>query len=221
MRDLGSREKKIEAFFNRISNRYDLLNHLLSFGVDVLWRRRLADTVEMGPVLDLATGTGDVARYVRRKGFEVVGLDISMPMLKIAKRKLSFPLVRGSALSLPFKNGYFGWITVAFGLRNFPDPALSLEEMRRVLKEGGGVSILEFTLPKNILRYPYLFYFKRVLPFIGSVLSDGEVYRYLPESVMSFPKGKELVDVIEKAGFRGVRYYSLSMGIVGLYVGRA
>ena len=220
MKDLESREKRIEAFFSRISRRYDLLNHLLSFGVDVLWRKRLADTVEMGPVLDLATGTGDVARCVRKKGFEVVGLDISMPMLKLAKKKLSFSLVRGSALSLPFKSGSFGWVTVAFGLRNFPDPVLSLKEMRRVLKKNGGVSILEFTLPENILRYPYLFYFKKVLPLIGSILSDGEVYRYLPESVMSFPKGRELVDVIEGAGFRSVRYCSLSMGIVGLYVGR-
>ena len=220
MRNLESREKKIEAFFNRISKRYDLLNHLLSFGVDILWRKRLADTVEVGPVLDLATGTGDVARCLKRKGFDVVGLDISMPMLKIAKKKLSFPLVRGSALFLPFKSGSFGWVTVAFGLRNFPDPLLSLKEMRRVLKENGGVSILEFTLPENILRYPYLFYFKKILPLIGSLLSDGEVYRYLPESVMSFPKGRELVEVIENTGFRSVRYYSLSMGIVGLYVGR-
>ncbi len=215
------REKKIEDYFTRISKRYDLLNHLLSFGIDIYWRKKLADSVEMDPVLDLASGTGDVAYQLLKRNFNVFGLDISMAMLRLSRKKIkNFKIVRGSALNLPFKDNSFGWITVAFGLRNFPDPYKSLLEMKRVIHDGGGVSILEFALPeRKLIRFPYLLYFRYILPLVGKILSDGEVYEHLPNSVLRFPKGKELVSIMEKAGFRNVSFKPLSFGIVGIYKG--
>ncbi len=217
------KERVVERFFNRISRRYDLLNHVLSLGVDVSWRRELVSSVaDSGCVLDLATGTGDVAKMLRESGANVFALDISMPMLKIAKRKGAAPyLVRGSSMALPFKDGSFSWITVAFGVRNFPDAFFSLKEMWRVLRKDGGVSILEFSLPRNpFLRVPYMLYFRYILPLVGRILSDGEAYKYLPESVMAFPKDREFVAIMEKAGFKDVRFWHLTFGIVALYVGR-
>ena len=217
------KERVVERFFDRISGRYDLLNHVLSLGVDVSWRRELVSSVtDASCVLDLATGTGDVAKMLREAGANVFALDISMAMLKIAKRKGVAPyLVRGSSMTLPFKDGSFSWITVAFGVRNFPDVFLSLKEMWRVLEKGGGVSVLEFSLPRStFLRVPYMLYFRYILPLVGRILSDGEAYKYLPESVIAFPKDREFVAIMEKAGFKDVRFWHLTFGIVTLYVGK-
>ncbi len=222
---MKNREKEIEGLFSRVSRRYDLLNRILSLGTDVRWRKKLAETVEDGRlVLDVATGTGDVLVSMSRYGRlgSAVGLDISMPMLLLARRKgITFPLVRASSMKIPFKDGVFTWVTVAFGIRNFPDPYLSLLEMHRVLKKGGGISILEFSLPKGrVLRPVYLFYFRRILPAIGALLSDESAYRYLPDSVMRFPKGEKMVQLMRRAGFSKVRFFTLTFGVVTIYVGK-
>jgi demethylmenaquinone methyltransferase/2-methoxy-6-polyprenyl-1,4-benzoquinol methylase len=213
--------------FDRISGRYDLLNRVLSLGIDQRWRKRLVRTAACTDrVLDLATGTGDqLLEFLHRRDVtSCVGLDLSAGMLAHAVRKLQdqpATLIRGSADSLPFADNTFDVVSISFGIRNVVKLDQALREMNRVLKPGGECLILEFGLPKNrLIRLGYLFYFRHVLPLIGGVISgDGKAYRYLNSSVESFPYDQEFADRMHDAGFPEVTFDRLSFGIAYLYKG--
>ncbi len=220
--------------FDRIAHRYDFLNRLLSGRRDVAWRKRLVASLPEKPdleMLDLATGTGDVLLSSCKLRTNIqfgVGLDPAGNMLAIARQKKSaanlesaISFVRGDALRLPFASNSFDAITIAFGIRNIPDVTRSLQEMHRILKPGGKVLILEFSLPKNsVLRFGYLVYFRYILPLIGSFISgDAGAYRYLNQTVETFPYGQAFCTLMEQAGFQEIRAEPLTMGIATLYTG--
>ncbi|MDQ1256202.1 MAG: demethylmenaquinone methyltransferase / 2-methoxy-6-polyprenyl,4-benzoquinol methylase [Candidatus Hydrogenedentes bacterium] len=217
------------AMFDRIAPRYDLLNRLLSFRRDVAWRRRLAGALPEGGalrVLDLATGTGDVLLEVAHAcpGMRLgVGLDPAGAMLERARPKIAdharLRLVRGDAMRIPAADSSFDAVTIAFGIRNVSGVETALAEMYRVLRPGGRVLILEFSLPGNVvLRAAYLLYFRHVLPRIGGLVSgDPAAYRYLNTSVETFPYGEAFCRLLRDAGFTEVRAFPLSGGIAALY----
>lgn len=218
--------QKIRAMFDQISPRYDFLNHLLSLNTDVLWRRRAAE--ECGSprtALDVCCGTGDLALEVRgRWRARVVGLDFSFEMIRIAraKAKRRAEFLQGDALHLPFADARFDAATVAFGIRNVVDHRRGIAEMARVVRPGGRVVILEFTLPPNrLVRGGYLLYFSRVLPKIGKMIAHAEVdaYRYLPDSVAQWPMPDALAETMRGCGLRDVRFTLLTLGIAAIHVG--
>lgn len=216
--------------FSQIAPRYDLLNRLLSAGVDQSWRRAaVREALKHGPkrVLDLACGTGDLTLLLKKSApeAEVVGADFALPMLELARAKaqksgLQVRFQEADALELDFPDAYFDAITVAFGFRNFADYERALAELYRVLRPSGRLCILEFPPPpKSGLGVLYRFYFTRVLPYIGGLISgNAAAYRYLPASVERFPPPEALRGMMEKAGFR-VRYRLFTGGIAALHVG--
>jgi demethylmenaquinone methyltransferase/2-methoxy-6-polyprenyl-1,4-benzoquinol methylase len=218
--------------FSGIARRYDLLNHLLSGNVDKRWRRKAAralesSLIEGARVLDVACGTGDLSLVLAEAGAaRVIGLDFCRPMLEIARRKAdadsrSIPFVEGDALRLPFADETFDAVTIAFGLRNLAGVADGLRELRRVLKPGGRLAVLEFSSPvvpgfKALFR----FYFTRVLPHIGGLVSGSRgAYEYLPDSVSRFPDQKRLAELMRAEGFERVEYSNLTGGIAALHTG--
>ncbi len=218
--------------FSRIAGRYDLLNHLLSGNTDKRWRkmvaRRLQPVLERpgARALDVACGTGDLSlALIAASGARVTGLDFCRPMLDLAARKAqretpSAVFIEGDALSLPFEDETFDAVTIAFGLRNLSSVERGLDELRRVLKPGGRVAILEFSRPIvpgfNAL---FQFYFARVLPRIGGMISGSQsAYTYLPASVSRFPSQKELAAMMRAAGFESVEYENLTGGIAALHL---
>ena len=216
--------------FGRIAGRYDLLNHLLSGNVDKGWRRLVARTLRPSlvggaRVLDVACGTGDLALALATAGeAQVVGLDFCRPMLEIARRKAdavsrAVPFVEGDALRLPFADESFDVVTIAFGLRNLSGVEEGLRELLRVLKAGGRVAVLEFSSPVVPgVRALFGFYFRRVLPGIGGLISGSRgAYEYLPDSVSRFPDQKRLAELMRGAGFEGVEYRNLTGGIAALH----
>lgn len=209
--------------FGRVARRYRLANAVLSGGLDALWRRRSAAIVrEWKPerVLDLATGSGDLARAIERAcpQAEVVGADFSPQMLAVARDLGSRHLVQADAMAMPFADGEFDVLTVAFGLRNMASWDGALREMCRVLRPGGKLLVLDFSLPSGALRALYRPYLHHVLPRLaGWLTGEPEAYRYLGESIEAFPSGRALCEVIESVGFRDARAEPLSGGIVGLY----
>lgn len=220
--------------FDRIAHRYDLLNRLLSFGRDVAWRRRMAERLPAANglrLLDLATGTADVLLFLEAEIGGIahgVGVDMSAGMLAQGREKVSraglrhkLALVRGDATSVPFAAESFDVVTIAFGIRNVVDVDAGLREMRRVLRPGGRALVLEFSLPRNLLiRIPYLFYFRHVLPRVGGLISgDAEAYRYLNRTVESFPYGEAFCALMTGAGFDRVVAQPLTFGVATLYVG--
>ncbi|MDT7810019.1 MAG: demethylmenaquinone methyltransferase / 2-methoxy-6-polyprenyl,4-benzoquinol methylase [Acidobacteriota bacterium] len=218
--------------FSGIAGRYDLLNHLLSGNVDKRWRRLVARTlqpvlVEGSRVLDVACGTGDLSLVLDDAGeAQVVGLDFCRPMLEIARRKAeadsrAVPFVEGDALRLPFADETFDAVTIAFGLRNLAGVADGLVELRRILRPGGRVAVLEFSTPVVPgFRALFRFYFTRVLPRIGGLVSGSRgAYEYLPDSVSKFPDQKRLAELMRKAGFESVSYRNLTGGIAALHTG--
>ncbi len=223
---------RVREMFGEIAPRYDLLNHLLSLNVDRWWRRqavRHAPADGPGPVLDLCTGTGDLAWAYHRASagqVSVVGADFCRPMLTIARRKgaaVGVAFVEADAQHLPFGNEQFQLVSVAFGLRNVADTNRGLAEMARVCRPGGKVVVLEFSLPTRWpLRQIYNWYFLRVLPRIGQALARNRqsAYNYLPQSVQEFPHGEALAARMRAVGLTSVTIVPLTLGVATLYVGR-
>jgi demethylmenaquinone methyltransferase/2-methoxy-6-polyprenyl-1,4-benzoquinol methylase len=218
--------------FAGIAGRYDLLNHLLSGNTDKRWRRLVAEELrpslkEGALALDVACGTGDLALVVaERCGARVVGVDFCRPMLEIAARKAAdtpgkIPFVEGDALRLPFADARFDAATIAFGLRNLSDVAGGLRELRRVLKTGGRLVVLEFSRPVVPgFRALFQFYFSRVLPRIGGLVSGSRgAYEYLPDSVSKFPDQARLAALMKEVGFESIEYRNLTGGIAALHTG--
>jgi demethylmenaquinone methyltransferase/2-methoxy-6-polyprenyl-1,4-benzoquinol methylase len=214
----------VRTMFDRIAPVYDLMNRLMTAGLDRRWRRlTVAAAVRPGDrVLDVCCGTGDLAVEASRAGGEVTGLDFSPRMLERARRKLhSVTWVEGDALELPFADESFDAATVGFGVRNLADLERGLHELRRVLRRGGRVAVLEITRPKGPLRHFYALWFDRIVPLLGKVLPGGAAYTYLPASVRRFPGPEELAAMLADAGFAEPRFRLFAGGIVALHTGVA
>jgi demethylmenaquinone methyltransferase/2-methoxy-6-polyprenyl-1,4-benzoquinol methylase len=225
---------EVWMMFDRIAHRYDLLNHLLSMGQDIIWREKVSKHLKNIPdqhVLDLATGTADLLLTVYQKNPLVktgIGLDLAEKMLDIGRHKISernlngnLSLMAGDAMNIPFPENSFDAVMIAFGIRNVINVQKSLGEMNRILKKGGRTIILEFSLPQNrIIRSLYLFYFRKVLPKIGALISgDANAYKYLNETVEAFPYGDDFCDLMLNAGFKQVKSTPLTFGIAAIYQG--
>lgn len=222
---------RVREMFAGIAKRYDLLNHLLSGNVDKRWRRIVAKRVReklsssSSLILDVACGTGDLSLTLfENTGARVVGTDFCRPMLEIAAGKTSdrIPLIEGDALNLPFRDGAFEVVTIAFGLRNLASVEGGLAELRRVLKPGGWVAVLEFSRPANAMMRPLFgLYFTRVLPLMGGLVSGSRMaYSYLPASVQKFPDQEQLSLLMQRAGFEQVQFENLTGGIAALHMGK-
>jgi demethylmenaquinone methyltransferase/2-methoxy-6-polyprenyl-1,4-benzoquinol methylase len=228
----GSKREQVELMFDRISPKYDLLNRLCSLGTDQGWRRKVIRLLGQEPVehlLDVATGTADLAIMASKKANHVTGADISAGMLahgrsKVEKAGLSdrITLVQADAANLPFADNTFDAITVAFGVRNFEDLAQGLRGMARVLRPGGRLFVLEFSTPRQTpFKQLFRFYFHRIMPIIGRLVSkDDAAYSYLPASVDAFPQGEQFSSILRSCGFRDVRAQLLTFGVATLYVAR-
>ena len=221
--DITRDPESVRAMFGRIARRYDLANHLLSAGADFLWRRRAAKTVaEWQPrdVLDLATGSGDLALAIQRRLPEarIVAADFSPEMIEVARGKGVVNTIVADALHLPFQDGSFDAITVAFGLRNMADWDRALAEMARVLRAGGHVLVLDFSLPTGALRPAYRFYLHQCLPLFASIVTGQKAaYDYLGGSIEKFPSGETMTELIERNGFANAVAEPLTGGIATIY----
>lgn len=226
---------QVWQMFDRIARRYDLLNHLLSLGQDIRWRKTVAQVLpekSNQKILDLATGTGDQLLYLFQTSSRIAsatGTDLALEMLDIGKEKVRqqqlqnvITLQEGNAEDIQFEEGSFDTVTISFGIRNVTDVKKALSEMYRVLTPGGRVIILEFSLPKiRIIRKLYLIYFRYVLPFIGGLISgDRYAYRYLNQTVETFPYGKAFCDLISGQGFDEVEMLPLTFGVATIYYGK-
>lgn len=223
----------VRKMFSSIANRYDLLNHLFSLGTDVRWRKELVSEIPVRsdlPILDVATGTADVALAFEKTcpGDKlIIGTDFTLPMLLVGAKKISdnnaqrVRLTAGDAYALPFRGNRFGVLTIAFGLRNLAHRVDGLKEMARVLVPGGRVIILEFSpMDKPVIGHLFRFYFHRIMPFLGGIISgDRGAYHYLPQSVDKFPDPVGLGQEMMEAGFTEVRYRALTFGIAYLHTG--
>lgn len=228
-------ERKTESYkiFDKIAQTYDFLNHLLSFGIDIYWRKVVIANLPKRKnlqCLDLACGTGDltIALAKSENVGKVTGLDMSQGMIEIGKKKIAKKghdkkagMQIGDGVEIPTADGIFDVTTVSFGIRNFPDPQRSMENMYRVIKPGGRSMVLEFSIPKNILfKSIYFFYFRYLLPFVGNLVSKHkDAYSYLNETVEDFPYGEEFAQMMRNAGFQNVHYKELTFGIATLYIG--
>jgi len=220
--------------FDDISPRYDFLNHLLSFGLDIHWRRQISRFLPNKTnqkVLDLATGTGDVLISLLNNNANVqsgIGLDLAGKMMHIGRHKIKqskfetrITLKHGDAHHVPFDTNTFDVSTIAFGIRNMNDPGRVLREMHRVLNEGGKALILEFSLPANpLIRAGHIFYLRTIVPLIGALFSGHyRAYRYLNQTIESFPYGERFCQMMDNAGFKNVKAHSLLFGVATIYSG--
>ncbi len=227
-----SKKEQVAKMFNNISHRYDFLNHFLSLGIDKLWRKKAINLLRFrNPklILDVATGTGDFAiQALTLNPDKIIGVDISTGMLdmgrvKIRDQKLEskIELLEGDSENLPFEENKFDAITVAFGVRNFENLELGLREIKRVLKPGGMLVVLEFSKPRSFpFKQLYNFYFKSILPGVGRMVSaDKAAYTYLPASVEAFPDGNDFIQVLQRIGFNETQCRTLTFGISSIYTG--
>lgn len=232
MAKISKKSENVEAMFNGIASKYDLLNHLLSFGIDKSWRRRLVRQLgrqKPDKVLDVATGTADLAIQLayRLPSVSIIGIDISEKMLRIGRSKVekrgisSVRLVQANSMEIPFGDGEFDAVMVAFGVRNFEDLPKGLSEIYRVLKTGGCLYVLEFSIPDKFpVANVFRFYFRRILPWFGRIVSGSyDAYTYLPESVATFPEKENFLGIMAHAGFRDCSYQRVTFGIASIYVG--
>lgn len=225
MERLDKNETKISGMFNSIAEKYDRMNHGMSLGIDRTWRRRFVRALakslpmERPAVLDLACGTGDLTKAMALRGWQVTGLDISSEMMEVGKVKCRDldpqpAFILGSAEAIPFPDASFDAVTIAFGLRNFDHRAQCLAEIRRVLKPGGRLAVLEFAVPKNRLwRALYLLYFKHAMRLVGRLVGSADAYGYLVDSVLAFPRYEALCEEFSAAGFSQASYKAYSNGI--------
>lgn len=225
----ATKKSQVEDMFDNIAPKYDVLNRVLSLKIDVLWRNTLVKWMKNDhpqEVLDVATGTGDLAIAIEKgTGSRVIGLDLSQQMLnvgviKIKKLKLDgkISMQKGDAENLPFEENRFDAVSVAFGVRNFENLTKGLAELRRVVKDNKSVYILEFSKVEGFMGPFYMFYFKNILPAIGRLVSkDNRAYTYLPDSVNAFPFGEKMRQILLDTGFKKVEYKKLSLGIATIY----
>lgn len=230
---LSDKGEKIQQMFGAIAPRYDFLNRLLSFGIDRHWRKkavRLLKYREGSRVLDVATGTGDVALEIARRtppSVRITGADFCQEMVELGKVKVAesayadrIDFKVAPCEDLPFADNTFDSITIAFGIRNVVDRKLGLAEMWRVLRPGGRMIILEFSTPRSqLFKQIYYFYFRRLLPVVGGFFSRYNAYKYLPDSVLEFPSHEEFSQMMSEAGFRNIHLHELTLGIATIYAG--
>jgi demethylmenaquinone methyltransferase / 2-methoxy-6-polyprenyl-1,4-benzoquinol methylase len=231
---IGANKKEmVESMFDSIAWRYDFLNHFLSFGIDKLWRIRairiISGFCQNPSILDVATGTGDLAIAAMRINPSLItGIDISGNMLSIARKKIMergfqerIELKQADSENIPFEDDRYDVAMVAFGVRNFSDPLKGLIEMRRVIRHGGMILVLEFSKPSAFpFRPVYNFYFRNILPLVGKLFSkDKSAYTYLPESVFKFPDNEAFLKLLGQAGFSDTRQVKLTGGIASIYTG--
>jgi demethylmenaquinone methyltransferase/2-methoxy-6-polyprenyl-1,4-benzoquinol methylase len=227
----GSKKEQVEKMFDSISPKYDFLNHFLSMGMDILWRRKAVQylsKIQPKIILDIATGTGDFAIEASRlKPEKIIGLDISEGMLQIGREKMKknhleniVSMLKGDSENLPFDDHYADAITIGFGVRNFENLNKGLSEIYRVLKPGGMVVILEPAIPSKFpMKQLFNLYFKKILPFVGRWFSkDPSAYEYLPKSVEAFPNGKEFLAICHQNHFINTEWKPLTFGICSLYI---
>jgi len=230
--DNGSKKQQVARMFDSISGKYDFLNHFLSMGIDIRWRRKaiaLLKDLQPKTILDVATGTGDFAvEALRLKPSKIIGVDISEGMLDVGRQKMKarqldgiIELRSGDSEKLPFEDNFFDAVIVAFGVRNFEDLERGLSEMLRVVRPGGRVVVLEFSRPTKFpMKQLYNAYFTAILPLIGRWVSrDQAAYSYLPESVQAFPDGPDFIRILSDVGYKNPQCKSLTFGISSLYWG--
>ncbi len=226
------KKQQVRSMFNSIAHRYDFLNHFLSAGIDYSWRRKAIKLIGQHhpkTILDVATGTGDLAIEARKlKPQKIVGIDIAEDMLSFGREKLSkkgltdlITLETGDSENLRFETHSFDAVMVAFGVRNFENLEKGLSEMYRVLNKGGVVMVLEFSKPTKFpVKQLYSFYFRFILPFLGRIISgDSSAYTYLPDSVGIFPAGFQFLEILQKVGFTNTIHKQLTFGIASIYMG--
>ncbi len=231
--DTKGKKDQVASMFNNISKNYDLLNHLLSMGIDILWRKKavkLLKKEQPKQILDIATGTGDFAlEALSLRPEKITGVDISEGMLEVGRKKMKergvdkiIELNVGDSENLQFPDNTFDAVIVSFGVRNFENLEKGLAEMFRVLKPSGSVVIIEFSKPKAFpFKQIFNFYFTSILPQIGKVISkDNSAYTYLPESVQEFPDGDRFIGILQQIGFKQTRCIPLTFGISSIYQGR-
>jgi demethylmenaquinone methyltransferase/2-methoxy-6-polyprenyl-1,4-benzoquinol methylase len=225
-----SKKEQVEEMFDNIAHRYDFLNHLLSLGIDISWRKKAVKylgTIAPKKILDVASGTGDFAfEALTLNPDKIIGFDLSEGMMNYGREKArrlgvesTVQFIKGDSEQMPFDDNSFDAITVGFGVRNFENLENGLKEMHRVLRPGGKIAILEASTPGNtIIRAFYGLYFNRIVPMIGKLFSkDSRAYNYLPESVSVFPQGFEFIKILENIGFRNTKWQPLTFGACAMY----
>ena len=226
---MEEKKNKVKRIFDSIAVRYDLLNHLLSFGIDNYWRRKALRLTELNAesiLLDVACGTGDVAITARKFGVKnIFGADYSHNMLALFNKKSNWIKGRNIQMvaeNIPVKDDSITNITVAFGVRNFYDIQKAFNSFHKILKPGGKTTIIEFAMPTNkLFKFTYKFYFKRILPFVGGLISgDKEAYKYLPSSVEEFDEKIKLPELLNNSGFKRIETYNLTFGITQVVIAK-
>lgn len=231
--ETATKKEQVATMFNNISGTYDFLNHFMSLGIDIIWRKKAIKelkSVKPRIMLDVATGTGDFAFEAINilQPEKIIGVDISEGMLDVARKKIHernlqhiFSVQVGDSEGLHFDNDHFDAITVAFGVRNYENLEKGLADMHRVLKPGGKIVILEFSKPKQFpVKQGYNFYFRHITPFLGKLFSkDNRAYTYLPESVAAFPDGEAFTSLMARVGFKNTKDRRLTFGISAIYTG--
>lgn len=222
---LDKRRADVSAMFDGVAKRYDLLNSILTFGLDAEWRRRCVAAIDPQPgenILDLAAGTGVSSVAYAQTGSHVFPVDLSMGMLQVGKqRHAELPFTAGDALALPFEDGSFDAVTISYGLRNVEDTVAALTELRRVTRPGGRIVVNEFSTPTHpVFRWLYQDVALRIVPGVAAISSNPVAYQYLAESILAWPDQTGLADLLAEAGWREVEWSNLSCGIVALHRGR-